>query len=326
MLNSNPKSPLELVTIVIPAYNYATYLPFAIESALAQTYPNVEVIVIDDGSTDHTPEVVQRYLPRIRCHRKLNGGLSAARNTGTALARGEFIVFLDADDLVKPDMVERCMHTVHNWPRPVDVVAGLTYAINKQGEVINATIPTPFAKDQEIPRQDIVVGTRFSVTCLVRKEALLRIRGFDENLRSTEDRDAWIRIAQDGCIVRLGHHLGASRSHGDNMSSHTERQTSTMRVVMRRALSQTHPWSKRLWLTLRAWSCYHWSSAQLFRNSGRPFKGLLRATYSIALWPWPNTLDIATMGGYKKPFFRLSYIAVTTCRILKSTLALTTSK
>ena len=94
------------VSVVVPAYNYARYLPKAIDSALGQTHPPLEVIVVDDGSTDDTPRVLAAYADRIRVIRQANQGAGAARNAGIAAARGEYVAFLDSDDLWHPRKLE----------------------------------------------------------------------------------------------------------------------------------------------------------------------------------------------------------------------------
>lgn len=96
---------VETVSVAIPAYNCARYLPETVESALSQTLPPLEVIVIDDGSTDDTGEVLARYEGRIRDVRQRNMGISAARNAGIRIARGTLIAFLDADDVWLPSML-----------------------------------------------------------------------------------------------------------------------------------------------------------------------------------------------------------------------------
>lgn len=93
------------VSVVIPCYNAERFLGETLESALAQTYPSLEIIVIDDGSTDRSAEVLRSYASRVRVERTPNQGASAARNRGTALAQGEFIQYLDADDLLRPKAV-----------------------------------------------------------------------------------------------------------------------------------------------------------------------------------------------------------------------------
>src|SRR5690606_11487333 len=101
-LGSNPMSPL--ISVIIANYNYGRYLAETIESVLAQTYPNVEIIFIDDGSTDNSLEVAQQYPITILAQE--NQGVSAARNNAAQYARGEYVLFLDSDDLLYPDSLE----------------------------------------------------------------------------------------------------------------------------------------------------------------------------------------------------------------------------
>src|SRR5437763_447547 len=93
---------MKTVSVIIPAYNFARYVPEAIDSVLAQTYAPFEVIVVDDGSTDDTPKVLAAYGNRIRAIRQVNQGVAAARNTGLAAAGGEYVAFIDSDDTWEP--------------------------------------------------------------------------------------------------------------------------------------------------------------------------------------------------------------------------------
>jgi glycosyltransferase involved in cell wall biosynthesis len=99
------ESDLPLVSVVIPSYNSAATLPATLDSVLAQTYPHIETIVVDDGSTDATGDVLARYAPRIRAIRQANGGLARARNAGCTAATGQYIALLDADDLCEPERI-----------------------------------------------------------------------------------------------------------------------------------------------------------------------------------------------------------------------------
>ena len=100
------------ISIIVPAYNIAAWLPRCLDSILGQTYQNLEVIVVDDGSTDHTGDILERYAAmdaRIRPLRKANGGVTSARLEGIRYADGEWIGFVDGDDEIEPDMYERLM-------------------------------------------------------------------------------------------------------------------------------------------------------------------------------------------------------------------------
>ena len=106
-----------LVTALINTYNYGRYLPFAINSVLNQTYPNIEIIVVDDGSTDHTPEVLAQYKDKITAIRTENGGQGHAFNVGIPKARGELLMLLDADDIWLPNKVERMVELAAKRPK-----------------------------------------------------------------------------------------------------------------------------------------------------------------------------------------------------------------
>lgn len=188
-----------LVSIIIITYNDRHWLGQAIDSALVQTYPHCEVIVVDDGSTDGTCEWVQRqYEDQIRYAWQEHSGRGAARNHGLAMAQGEYIQFLDADDLLAPHKVAihveflethpefgavygRCQlfyddarQHVWDWPRQVNYVSG---------DVLKQEIHRPFL---------------LTNTTLVRKCWIDRVGGVDVHLRSNEDWDLWLRIALAG--------------------------------------------------------------------------------------------------------------------------------
>src|SRR4051812_45065439 len=124
MKSGHPTSGLEAVSIVIPAYNYARYLPSAVESLLAQSYPALEVVIVDDGSTDETPRVCPQFpAPGVRYVRQANTGRSAARNTGIREAGHTFIGLLDADDRWEPEFLARVMAQFAALPPEYGAVA-----------------------------------------------------------------------------------------------------------------------------------------------------------------------------------------------------------
>src|SRR5205814_441931 len=126
------------VSVVIPAYNYARFLPKAIESALAQSHPSLEIIVVDDGSTDDTQAVVAQYTgPRVRCVRQQNAGLSAARNTGIREARFPYVAFLDADDEWHPNFLAACMEAFSKLGGGFGIVACGAERIDAAGDPLD---------------------------------------------------------------------------------------------------------------------------------------------------------------------------------------------
>jgi glycosyltransferase involved in cell wall biosynthesis len=187
------------ISVIVPAYNAAVYLPHAIDSVLAQTYLSWEIVIVDDGSTDNTRAVVESYRPklqdRLRYIRQPNRGVSAARNTGIRAARGEFIALLDADDVWLPRRLERGVKAMD-----ADPDAGLVHArvarIDTRGSVTGQLKVEPKYLSGRIARH---IYTRHAhlicTTVMFRKSCLETTGWFDEAMQVTEDRDLWFRIA-----------------------------------------------------------------------------------------------------------------------------------
>lgn len=177
----------DLVSIVIANYNYARFLPEAIESALAQTYPAVEVIVIDDGSTDDSLAVAGRYDITVLAQE--NQGVCAARNNAAAVARGKYILFLDADDLLFPDTIARLVARLADAPADVGYAYGqMEYFDHKTGIFASRAFdPAALAQENYI-----------CVTTLVRKEAFDRAGGFDRGFPLREDWELYVRLLHHG--------------------------------------------------------------------------------------------------------------------------------
>lgn len=130
-------SPPGLISVVIPAYNAQHSLRATLDSVFAQTWPNVEIIVVDDGSTDHTAELLAAYGGRVRTIRQPNGGLARARRTGVEAARGEMIALMDADDLCRPERLAVQARVLQRWPEVVLCCSDFD-AFNELGKVEQA--------------------------------------------------------------------------------------------------------------------------------------------------------------------------------------------
>ena len=184
------------VSVIIPAYNQGCYLGEAIDSVVKQTYPDFEVIVVDDGSTDHTPEVVASYSDeRIRYIYQDNRGLSAARNTGIRHSTGIYLSFLDSDDLFLPEKLALLVEELKNKPE-IGLVAGQAIPIDEHGNRIGAIFARPFPEDtaQLLLRNPVHVGS-----VMLRRHWQEKVGFFDETLRSYEDWDMWLRLGKEGC-------------------------------------------------------------------------------------------------------------------------------
>ena len=190
----------EKVSVVIPTYNRAASIGASIQSVLNQTYQNLEIIIVDDGSTDNTPQIVETFADdRIRyiCLEQ-NGGASHARNTGIRLAESEYVAFLDSDDEWMPQKLEKQMQVMRQAAETV----GLIYCRMKGTKKDGTDLICP---GLEIPIEELHGNMLFSLleenvidttTMLVRKQCLEQTGGFDEGLKCLEDWELVLRIAE----------------------------------------------------------------------------------------------------------------------------------
>ena len=186
------------VSVIIPTHNRAGLLSAAVQSVLAQTFQDFEIIIVDDCSSDGTRAVVQRFADcRIRYlrHPAARGG-GAARNTGIAHALGEIVAFLDDDDEWYPDKLERQLNALRrSEPGTAAVYCGYRIVERASGRVRGSMRPSAAGDlSGELLARNPIGGTSCMV---VRKELLDRVGGFDERLPSFQDRDLWIRLARE---------------------------------------------------------------------------------------------------------------------------------
>jgi glycosyltransferase involved in cell wall biosynthesis len=277
------------VSVIIPAYNYAQYLESAVRSALAQTHRPIEVIIVDDGSTDATPELgarLARELPFVRYFRQQNAGLSAARNTGIGLASHPFVTFLDCDDEFFPLMVETLMRAFDTRPPGTGLIACATLRMDREGR--------PIGEKRVLPRgsrpytaADILIKTRFPCCVLARRSCFDSAGLFDPALRSSEDRDMWIRIGLHHPIYFVNQPLVRIRRHDSNMSRDAARMRTAMRHVRRKAFQARVVPLTHLGYWLRVFAIDHFQGGWMYWDEGRSLRALLHAILSLALWPLP---------------------------------------
>lgn len=187
---------MNMVSVIIPAYNQGRYLGAAIQSALDQTYPTIEIVVVDDGSTDSTAAVAAGFAdPRLRYLYQANRGLSAARNTGIQAAQGLYLSFLDSDDMFLPQKLALLVAELDGKPE-LGLVAGQAIPIDETGRQIGEAFTRPFPADSA----QLLLGNPVHVgSILLRRSWQERVGFFDEGLRSYEDWDMWLRLARAGC-------------------------------------------------------------------------------------------------------------------------------
>lgn len=186
-----------VVSIIIPCFNGEEFVGDAIRSALAQTYPHKEVIVIDDGSTDGSLDVIRSFGNAIRWQTGSNGGGGAARNLGLALARGKFIQFLDADDFLLPECVGR---KVEAWQQEPDICPCCDWT-REDGAGTTTLERSTVHPDHSVVA--VLTGQIQISSPLHLCEDLLRVGGFDISLPCSQERDLHLRLACEG--VRFRH-------------------------------------------------------------------------------------------------------------------------
>lgn len=177
-----------MVSIVIPLYNKEKYIAESIESALAQTYPNKQIIVVDDGSTDDSYKIADKYASHIMLLRRQNGGLSMARNTGFVASHGEMILPLDADDILEPTYLEETVPVMLANPRVA--IVSTYYQQFGLGKIL--------VEPHVVTIEEEKNGNGVPVCSLVRRKALEQTGGYCPDLRAYEDWNLWIEILKRG--------------------------------------------------------------------------------------------------------------------------------
>ena len=246
---SVPDKPL--VSVIVPTYNRAHFLGDAIESILAQTYPNIEIVVVDDGSTDKTAEVISRFRGRVRYYRQGNRGQVTARNFGMKQATGDFIAPLDSDDIWLPEKTAKQVDMFRADPE-LDVIFGLGDDMDAGGKVLRvaAVVPKGWEMDSlELPfaayacRGDVLTAliqrnAIWHSTVMMRRKAILEAGGYDPQCMSCSDWDLWLRLALNGCKFGfLGNIVYRWRRHDSQLTQDLTRHTEGRIGVLKKILA-----------------------------------------------------------------------------------------
>jgi glycosyltransferase involved in cell wall biosynthesis len=225
MARKNP-----LVSVVIPSYNYADYVEEAVESVLSQTYDSIELIIINDGSTDNTADIIERFASRATIMNQENKGIIATRNLGVSLAKGKYIIQLDADDYLDKKYIEKCVH------------------IAEKGADIVYTQVRHFGRVEfdsnyiEYDLEKLKHDNYIHATSLVRKDAL-GSEPYDTYLDKLgyEDWDVFLDLCLDGARAELiNEPLLFYRKHVDRQS-----RADSFEGFFKETLVRHHIWSKQ---------------------------------------------------------------------------------
>jgi glycosyltransferase involved in cell wall biosynthesis len=217
-----------LVSIIIPCYNGAAYLEEALLSALAQSYPEVEVLVVDDGSTDTSPEIAQRFP--VRYIRQPNRGLSGARNRGIQECNGAYVVFLDADDRLKPRAIESGFRAIERHPDCAFVVGNHEF-ISGDGSYLSPSnkVAIRHSHYEALLKSNFI---EMISSVLFRRSIFDEVGDFDRSLPVAEDYELYLRIARVRPVCSHTAVVAEYRKHKGNMSHNSELMlTTTLKVL-----------------------------------------------------------------------------------------------
>ena len=225
-----------VVSVLLTVYNGQRYLAQAMESLLRQTFENFEVIVIDDGSTDDSPEMLRRYAtrdPRVRLVSRANTGMTRALNEGLKLVRGEFVARMDADDVCRPERFARQVAYLREHPECV-AVGSQVQMIDPEGLPICPKRDTGFTHEQ-IEGSLLDMGwPMVHPAVMLRTDALRAVGGYAEQYRTNQDHDLFLRLAERGKLANLPETLLDYRQHFQSVSfSKGIQQMETLSEILR---------------------------------------------------------------------------------------------
>jgi hypothetical protein len=232
----NSAHPLPLVSIIIPTYNRWALLRQTLATVLAQTYPALEIIVVDDGSTDETMTWLTEYAGRVTVIQQSHQGVAAARNQGIRRAKGVYLTFLDDDDLIEPAKIARQAELLQSQPEVSLVHCGY-YLSDKEGRLRDKVWLWPQAN---LLRQLTCSNFIWSGAPLIRRECLTTVGLFDEQLTNGQDWDLWLRLALAGYgFAVIPEPLGTYRLQPDSMVTNLTRLEGAILAVLERTFN--HP-------------------------------------------------------------------------------------
>lgn len=274
-----------IVSVIIPCFNAEKYIAQTIESVLSQTYTKIEIIAIDDGSTDLTVNILNSFLPKITVFQHedgLNYGQASALNLGIEISNGEYIAFLDADDIFYPKKIERQVEALKANSK-TDLVYTNGHAINYKGQILCKLFKENFIEENIIGR--MLLDCYISAGCssiLVRRSLLDKVGVFNQQIRFAKDHDMWIRMSEVGRFHYLSECLMAYRRHPGQLSE-SRKQWEDGFGVLKNA-SKRYPYSFVLILKRRAVLFYRLGIHDL--NSKKYLLSIINLGLAFLHDPW----------------------------------------
>ena len=277
-----------IISVIVPAYDAARTILETVESVLGQTFQDFELIVVDDGSSDGTAELLKEISDSpLKVYSYENGGVAVARNRGIALAKGEFISFIDADDLWTPDKLESQLAALERMPE-----AGIAYSwttmADENGEPLYPQKPVYFEGD--VYPQLLVNNFIFSGSnILARREAIESVGEFDLSLRACQDWDCYVRLAAKWPFVLVPRHQIFYRQYSMSMSSRINLVEEEILVAAEKTFQSAPAELQRL-KNQRLANCYqhiarlcltHTQNAEGIKRAGQSLKKAIRVSPMI---------------------------------------------
>ncbi|MCW5959741.1 MAG: glycosyltransferase [Pyrinomonadaceae bacterium] len=230
-----------MISVIIPNYNYGRFLGDAIQSVLDQTLQPIEIIIVDDGSTDNSVEIVKSFGTKVKLIQQKNGGVGKARNTGARFSTGNLLAFLDADDIWFPHKLEKQVELFQAQPE-LDYVSCGMREFDLEGKAIREYIPAT----KQWQTEGILLFTESIVASgsaiIVKRKAFEKIGGFDDqrDLHPSEDWDFARRISEVCAIGAVADILVNYRIHGNNGHLQISRFARSMTLAFEKAFNETN--------------------------------------------------------------------------------------
>jgi glycosyltransferase involved in cell wall biosynthesis len=251
------------VTVIIPFYNRVEWLLQSVESVLAQTFSNFELLLVDDGS-DTSSDFLQTFKdPRIRYVKQENKGPAAARNLGISLAQGKYIAFLDSDDLFLPDKIEKQFRIMEEH-QSVGLSHSSYLRIDARGEKIDEV---QSGKSSGWLYPEIICGCAIATPTVMIRTKILSELNFDESIKLGEDILLWVQIARVSEILGIDEPLTQVRIHGDNAILDPDKQLKFTKYLIGRSFGEDKKLTFRL--QFRAYSAMYMHQVHLYYRVSR---------------------------------------------------------
>jgi glycosyltransferase involved in cell wall biosynthesis len=261
-----PEKQQPIVSVIIPCFNHGKYLPVAIRSIQNQTYDAWEIIVVNDGSTDNTQEIVKRYED-VKYVFQENKGLAAARNTGIEVSTGKYLVFLDADDFLFENALSDNVSVLEEYPS-IAFVSGAHKKIDNHGNILDDSISNPGINHYEELLQGNYIGMHATV---LYQSWVFDQFNFNESLDVCEDYELYLRIARKFAVRHHNNYVAAYVLHGSNMSGNIAKMLARVLEVLEtnRSCTKSVQELKCLERGKKIWKSYYSEQAYLNLTNAR---------------------------------------------------------